>query len=637
MLGCPLLGGYGQQGGPGPGRLQICERTDLLVVEINTVSCCSHSGAMEAGRWPARGHGTPWIYRSISGEYACLEKRFVTDLGPARPGPRVRQDLPWIEATPPAPPPSGCPSRGPRRLGKEAEGDRAAPRERTPRRGSTPPAARQGPGPAAAGAPGRRRLEGGAEGPLPAAPPSYETHMLRRLRAGQGGRKPNEPRPPPYVAPPAYDAPHRTLPAKRPRAAPQPPAAKRGRAAPPRKGAPGPPDSAGRRRSPEPAAGPAGPRQPRFSKEVLGGWSYHAGSGSLGRRAGTGPEGGTRGPARGGSAESLLCRAPNPDGGSHTLPRAAGGAGWARPAAGPRSAPGRQRLPSGWGFGYAPSPAASAGSGLRPGRRAPPSPRPTRLAAGPAPKGEGRGRPGVGGVFVIDATGAVIRAEYIPAPRRGQARLPEAPRSPDPPSRPLSPPHGGGSSAGQVARISGLPAAQLGLAEPRRAGPQPDTARPWGQRAGAAAQGRQEPLAGGPGPPGRAASPQELPQPPGHGAHPPAQPSCAQAGWEADEGGEPRARPCAKCPALCAHDLREAVSRIRRHTAPDSDSDSEPEEEPVPRGHMAWRARQRCEALSYSSSSSLESSGSGDTVVPGEGGPGPEAGGLERVGAGTAA
>ncbi|XP_065275127.1 dendrin [Emys orbicularis] len=665
MLGCPVRGGHGQRGAPGTGHLQICKRTDLLVVEINTVSCCSHGSAMDPGHWPGRGSGTPWIYRSISGEYACLEKRFAAELWPARrPGPRGHQDATWSKTIPlPQPPSSGDP-RGLRLLGKGARGDQDTPSERKPRGGSegrrglgwAAPPERRGQG-AAAGVLGRRRPAGSAVEVLPAGPPSYETHMLRRLRAGQGSRKPNEPRPPPYISPPAYDAPHRTLPTKRPRTAPKPPDAKRGRPAPHGTGPAG--------GSPEPAPGSAGPRQrlARLPHEVLGGWSYHAGSGTLGRRAGSGLEGAVQSTARGGSAESLFRPLSSPDGGSHTLPRAAGGAGRARgprgwDAAGPGSAPGRQRLPSGWGFGYAPSSTGSARNGQREGweqrgrpeRRAPPSPRPVGKAPGQSSTAEGRSQHG--GVFVIDATCVVIRAEYIPPPRREQVRLLGSPPPRDSASPcqrlllasrphlgaseraagPPPPSPGDGSLGERAARILGLPAAELGLEGPQGACAQREDPGRWGQQAGAALPGSPEPLVGGPrvhGLPSPAASPEEPPGVPGgretlgDGTNPSVGPG---PGWGREAPGDepqalpPRTRPCAKRPALCTRDLREAVSRIRRHTAPDSDTDEEPEG-PAPRGHMAWRGRPRHEALAYSSSS-LESSGSDATVVPAaEGGP----------------
>uniref|UniRef100_A0A8C0GN73 Dendrin n=1 Tax=Chelonoidis abingdonii TaxID=106734 RepID=A0A8C0GN73_CHEAB len=501
----------------------------------------------------------------------------------------------WSKSIPlPQSPSSGNP-RDLRLLGKGARGDRDAPGERKPRGGSegrrglgwAAPLERRGQG-AAASILGRRWLAGSAMEVLPAGPPSYETHMLRRLRVGQGNRKPNEPQPPPYISPPAYDAPHRTLPTKRPRAGPAPPAAKRGRAAPHGKGPAG--------GSPEPASGSRGPRQrlARLPHEVLGGWSYHAGSGSLGRRAGLGLlcpglEGMVHSTAQGGSAESLFRPLSSSDSGSHTLPRAAGGASRARgsrgwDAAGPGSAPGRQRLPSGWGFGYAASSTGSARSGQREGweqrgrpeRRVPPSPCPAGQAPGQAPTAGGRSRHG--GIFVIDATCVVIRAEYIPPPRRAHVRLLGSPPPRDPASPcqrlllasrphlgaseraawPPPPSPGDGSLGERAAWILGLPTAELGLGEPQ----------------------------GAPTSPKDRGEPQALP---------------------------PRARPCTKRPALCTRDLREAVSRIRRHTAPDSDTDEEPEGLAL-RSHVVWRGRPHREALAYSSSS-LESSGSDATVV----------------------
>ncbi|XP_075758094.1 dendrin [Pelodiscus sinensis] len=619
---------------------------------------------MDPGHWPVQAPGTPWIYRSISGEYACLEKRFAAELWPARsPRPCERQDPMWSKAPPQPQPPSGCDPRSLRLLGRAAGGHQAAPQERKPRSGSvggrglgwSAPPERLGEA-ALKGMPGRRRLAGDTRGPLPAGPPSYETHMLRRLRVEQSSRKPNELRPPPYISPPAYDAPHRTLPTKRPRTTPKPPAAKRGRAAPRGKGPAG--------GSPEPprCSGAPHQRRPRLPQEVLNGWSYHAGSGSLGHRTGSG----LAGAARRCSAESLFHPLSSPDGGSHTLPRAAGGSvkahGWG--TAGTGSAPGWQRLPSGWGFGYAPSPAGSARSGQQEGweqrgRAGPgtlPSPCPRRKAPGQSPTTPGQRRHG--GVFVIDATCVVIRAEYIPPPRREQVQLLGSP----PPREPVSPcqrllqanrPHPGASeqaagppppspghsSLGQrAARILGLPAAELDLVEPQEAGALRGTPGHWGQQAKAAPPSSLEPLAGGPTAPGLACQATSPKQPPGHlggretprgllgpGAKPPTEPGprCTR---ESPSHGDPRAmpphaRPYAKRPALCTHDLREAVSRIRRHTAPDSDTDEEPED-PALRGPMARRLRPRHEACAYSSSSSLDSSGSDTTVVPaGKGGP----------------
>lgn len=61
---CPgaMLGGAER----GAGQLRICERTKLLLVEIDTVACCSAGTGMAAGCWPE----PPWTYRRIAGEYA---------------------------------------------------------------------------------------------------------------------------------------------------------------------------------------------------------------------------------------------------------------------------------------------------------------------------------------------------------------------------------------------------------------------------------------------------------------------------------------------------------------------------------------------------------------------------------------
>ncbi|XP_040549950.1 dendrin isoform X2 [Gallus gallus] len=159
----------------GVGRLRICERTQMLLVEIRAVTpCCSPTAAMAAGCRPA----SPWGYQRFAGAYTFLEKRIVAELTPPRPRVVPPQDF----------------TSHPSRL-------RPLPVE--PHYG--PPPERHPPG-------------GPLCAPLTAArpgPPSYETHM-RRARAAhlrRGG-------PPPYVSPPAYNAPHRTLrppPAQRPR------------------------------------------------------------------------------------------------------------------------------------------------------------------------------------------------------------------------------------------------------------------------------------------------------------------------------------------------------------------------------------------------------------------------------------
>ncbi|XP_057239944.1 dendrin isoform X2 [Malurus melanocephalus] len=183
-------------GGPerGAGRLRICERTKLVLVEIDTVACCSAGTGMAAGCRPE----PPWTYRRIAGEYAYLEKRFVAELAPpwppVPPTPPCRlQDF----AARPRVPPNPCPPRQPEGTGGSG-----------PWRGLPVPAPR----PSVSG----DKL----------VPPTYEVHMQRvqAAHARRGG-------PPPYISPPAYDGPHRTLQLRPLRGPRSPPPASRTRAA----------------------------------------------------------------------------------------------------------------------------------------------------------------------------------------------------------------------------------------------------------------------------------------------------------------------------------------------------------------------------------------------------------------------
>ncbi|XP_075593667.1 dendrin [Balearica regulorum gibbericeps] len=231
-------------GGPerGAGRLRICERTKLLLVEIDTVACCSPTTGMAAGCRPE----PPWTYRRIAGEYAYLEKRFVAELAP-----------PW----PPAPP------APPRRLQDFATPPPSG-REIRPQT----PTARSPPGqPKGTGASGARGwhppcaphplLPGGRP-----SPPSYEAHMQRvqAAHARRGG-------PPPYISPPAYNAPHRTLQLRPPRGPRSPPPAPRGRRA--LRGGwshtlPRAATEAGHRQRPGMQPSPGGPGTPRHSQTL---------------------------------------------------------------------------------------------------------------------------------------------------------------------------------------------------------------------------------------------------------------------------------------------------------------------------------------------------------------------------------
>ncbi|XP_074785524.1 dendrin [Athene noctua] len=237
----------------GAGRLRICERTKLLLVEIDTVACCSPGAGMAAGCRPA----PPWTYRRIAGEYAYLEKRFVAELAPPWPPappspPRHLQDFA-------PPPPQGRDTRPrapPTRCQPEGTGGSAP-------RGRHPPC------------PPRPPLPGSRQGP-----PSYEAHMQRVQAA-----PPRRGGPPPYISPPAYDAPHRTLQLRPPRGPRSPPPAPRARGAVP----------GGWSHTLPRAATEAGHRRPRGPQPALGGPGTPRHSQTLPRAA----AGRERGPGRG--------------------------------------------------------------------------------------------------------------------------------------------------------------------------------------------------------------------------------------------------------------------------------------------------------------------------------------------------
>ncbi|XP_039559195.1 dendrin isoform X2 [Passer montanus] len=110
---------------------------------------------------------------------------------------------------------------------------------------------------------------------------------------------------------------------------------------------------------------------------------------------------------------------------------------------------------------------------------------------------------------------------------------------------------------------------------------------------------------GGPGTPPRSPSvPPGVGSPPAAPSPPREPPGSPRSPWQSPGGcGGPRGRLPPRRPVLYAQALREAVSRIRRHTAPDSDSDAE--------GSVGGSRQRLCrDPRAYSSSSSsLESTG----------------------------
>ncbi|XP_062486573.1 dendrin [Pezoporus occidentalis] len=229
---------------------RIRERTQLLLLEIDTVACCSPPGAaMAAGCGPA----PPWTYRRIAREYAYLEKRFVAELAPPWPPAHPHHLQDFASRPPPA-----CETR-----------PRAPPTRCHPEgsRGWPPPCAPRAPGPGAR--PG---------------PPSYEAHMQRMqaAHARRGG-------PPPYVSPPAYDAPHRTLQLRSPRAPRSPARAPRSRGAVPGGWSHTLPRAATEARLRRPRGmppSPAGPGSPRHNQTLprAAGNRARAPGGGRGRR-----------------------------------------------------------------------------------------------------------------------------------------------------------------------------------------------------------------------------------------------------------------------------------------------------------------------------------------------------------------
>ncbi|XP_044277408.1 dendrin [Varanus komodoensis] len=626
-------------------QLRICERTNLLLVEFNAVSCSSRS-AMEAGPWTGQGCSSRWMYHSMAGQYTLLEKQLIPDYSPCRrhPGPRVLQDSTnWHDGQ--LPPRWGLlKPEGHWFSGRELSRAASSPKAQRPQN-----PAFHGPQPVC-----RRDATWGAshvakEGKCPAggpvarcqwnlgapsrAPPSYEAHMLLRLRAGQGPRKENWPRPPPYVAPPSYEAPHRTVQPQQ-RAQGEARAAKRIQKEPPR------PCCKVEKVGPcEPGPLPHSPERQaaRRQAKLPGSWSYLPGARTWGGPWML-PE----------SAESPYGWAPGWGGSSppqsHTLPRVKRrnkGVPGPAPSHALPSGPSQHMLPAGWGFSHAAGWPGALGNGGRAGGKSSRDLLPRWKEPGQAREAEGGqaapSKPAPrrqGGLFVIDATCVVIQAHYIPPPRTERVRYVGPERPPDKARAPASPRSPAPASLEErAARILGLSLSELGSPEaggsPRlragacgaAAGPAPGAGQPGG--AGSAPSSPRKPL--------------PAPAPTGSQAAPPEQGPRGVAA-PCQEGGGPAQGDEAPAPAAqgrsYVRDLKEAMSRIRRHTAPDSDTEEELETESRPASARPPRRAPPGEgALSYSSSSSLDSSSSSATVVPGHAAPSPGQGAEEAAGA----
>ncbi|XP_023499240.1 dendrin [Equus przewalskii] len=432
-------------------------------------------------------------------------------------------------------------------------------------------------------------------------PPSYEAHLLLRGAAGTAPRRRWD-RPPPYVAPPSYEGPHRTLGAKR---GPEPSRA-------PASSAP----------APTPARTEGGCTKkkldPRIYRDVLGAWGLRQGRGLLGGSPGCRTARPKLESGKGAAEKSLGLAAAGLNSGSdgHPQAKAAGSPGTETAPAGsatttpspPRPAPrsrahlngsgegkeGRehswlrkcwipslkkqlprhsQTLPRPWapgGTGWRESLGHREGAGpetlegRRATRRAHTLPRSSR---GPTP-GEG--------VFVIDATCVVIRSQYVPTPRTQHVQLLSSgvPRvMGDAPSQAKPK-----KEEGEGAAL--FPSSCQKLLTSSRLSHQPGEGREFEAEGGKPADSSLEERASRIlGLPVGEVNLQDARTQPGNPEHSALGPAASGGAGSAEASEEaavvPRraGRGWARTPGPYAGALREAVSRIRRHTAPDSDSD----------------------------------------------------------------
>uniref|UniRef100_A0A8C6VDK9 Dendrin n=1 Tax=Naja naja TaxID=35670 RepID=A0A8C6VDK9_NAJNA len=409
---------------------------------------------------------------------------------------------------------------------------------------------------------------------LPArAPPSYEAHMLLRLRAQQGPRKENWSHPPPYLAPPSYEASHH-------RVQPQQRAGKS--------------DSVGkliqngaakkyREREAgcesEPLTHTPGRKAGWWQTKMPGSWSYLSGARTWG-----GPRmqlEKAKSPSHLGSGWDV-----SPQHRSHTLPLVN-----KRSQVMPLPChPSQHTLPAGWGFSHAAGWCRSKRDGSRAKEKRCQDffprwkePSPSRKLAGSQPALSKSMPRRHGGLFVIDATCVVIQAHYIPSPQmeqvcylaQGEAGTIKSPTSPGSPAPT--------SMEERAARILGLPLRELGVTEAGQGIMAPKNPGPENGAIPGDSSGREKVKRV----PSAPDSPWKLSGPP--------TPNHSQVGPAKQEptyleGKGSAASPCPRRhglpqrkeePGMSAQsqsyicDLKEAMSRIRRHTAPDSDTDEE--------------------------------------------------------------
>ncbi|XP_074126591.1 dendrin isoform X2 [Sminthopsis crassicaudata] len=433
----------------------------------------------------------------------------------------------------------------------------------------------------------------------PSGPPSYEAHLLLRGAAGPVPRRRCD-RPPPYVAPPSYDGPHRTLGAKRPPQLPRLPAPA--------------PTLEGKDREERPKKR----LDPRIYRDVLGAWGIRQGRGTLGgfpACGGLGLGGKTSdkvsGVFPGGLASNCsesysqpganqIARAEALTSGiSQTTPRTqvplrddsegerAGEQSWSRkawegPSPGDQVAQLSRTLPRPWAPG---SPRERESPGKRDGyQRSSKFPTDWKEThrAHTVPRSP-HSCVGENGVFVIDATCVVIRAQFIPTPQIQHVQILSSP----------GPRDGGNSLAfqepgkeeGEEERAFTSPCQKLLQNSRLFHQLSKGCSEAWGEGVEAripedpSLEERASRILGLPireldlG-----VSPNECNSDPGEPNGTVAR--CADVARDSEPAPRvlrPVGRGWARDPGPYAGALREAVSRIRRHTAPDSDSDEAPE------------------------------------------------------------
>lgn len=431
-------------------------------------------------------------------------------------------------------------------------------------------------------------------------PPSYEAHLLLRGAASTAPRRRWD-RPPPYVAPPSYEGPHRTLGTKR--------GPELSRA--PTSSAPVPVTT-------RTEGGRTKKRlDPRIYRDVLGAWGLRQGRGLLGGAPG----------CAAGRPRSESCKgAIEKNSGLAAAGLNSGDNG--RPPAKAIGSPGTEAAPSGSTTSSPPRPAPRSRQHLRGSRKGkegsepiwfpkcwlsspkkPPVRHSQTLPRPWAPGGTGwretlgqregtereslevwkvtrrahtlprssRGPACREGIFVIDATCVVIKSQYVPTSRTQQVQL-LPPGEPcvvsDSPRQP-KPCHKEEEGEEAAANLSSCQKRLLSCRVLNQSGEGRESEAEGGEQGDSSLEDRVSCVLGLPV---GEVNLRDAPTQPGSPERPalgPAAPGCAGSVKGFEAAGVPRRTggSWARTPGPYAGALREAVSRIRRHTAPDSDSD----------------------------------------------------------------